>query len=73
MLAMGSRGIDIQELQRDLTAIGFDPGPVDGIFGPVTQRAVVELQRYCGLPADGTVGHITHEALRSLRLQYNTG
>jgi hypothetical protein len=35
-------GEDIRQLQRDLVAAGFDPGPVDGIYGPRTARAVAQ-------------------------------
>ena len=31
----------IRELQRALTAAGFNPGPIDSEFGPMTQAAVV--------------------------------
>ncbi|RKO67806.1 peptidoglycan-binding domain-containing protein [Desulfofundulus salinus] len=45
----GGCGLNVTELQRELAAAGFDPGPVDGIFGLLTRRAVEAPQRYCGL------------------------
>lgn len=30
----------IKELQQDLKALGFDPGKIDGLWGPKTQRAL---------------------------------
>jgi peptidoglycan hydrolase-like protein with peptidoglycan-binding domain len=32
------------DLQRDLRAIGYFPGPVDGVFGGMTRRCVIALQ-----------------------------
>ena len=33
-----------QDLQRDLRALGYAKGPIDGLFGPGTQNAVKALQ-----------------------------
>jgi len=51
------RGDDVAELQRRLGMLGFDPGRIDGIFGPTTARALTEFQANAGLPADGIAGH----------------
>lgn len=56
VLRVGSRGADVACLQQQLAARGIDPGPVDGIFGPVTRRAVVAYQRAERLYVDGVVG-----------------
>ncbi len=61
------QGDDVASLQRRLGALGFDAGRVDGIFGPDTQRAVMEFQRNMGLPADGTCGPSTFKALQRIR------
>ena len=34
------RGKDVSALQRRLTALGFEPGPPDGAYGPATDWAV---------------------------------
>jgi len=62
-LAQGSQGADVAKLQRALAALGYDPGPVDGVFGPRTLSAVMEFQRRSGLAADGVVGPRTRAAL----------
>ncbi len=36
-------GDDVADLQRSLNAIGFDAGPVDGIFGASTLDAVLDF------------------------------
>ena len=50
------RGEDVLELQSRLSQLGFDPGRVDGIFGPASERAVLEFQRNRSLTEDGTAG-----------------
>lgn len=52
------------DIQRALTALGFGPGPVDGIVGPRTRAAVVDFQKSHGLVPDGIVGPNTRGALR---------
>lgn len=62
-LRMGSQGASVVELQRLLLAHGFNPGAIDGIFGPQTQSAVMAFQRSRGLTVDGIVGVQTWTAL----------
>ncbi|HEX6945993.1 MAG TPA: peptidoglycan-binding protein [Acidimicrobiia bacterium] len=59
------RGEDVAQLQSHLSSLGFDCGKVDGIFGPHTERAVMEFQHNRGLAEDGRVGP---EVLTELRL-----
>lgn len=56
------------ELQRTLKALGYDPGPLDGIAGPRTRAAVVAFQRAQGLAADGIVGPKTLAAIAAARV-----
>ncbi len=53
------RGDDVAELQQRLSALGFDTGRVDGIFGDLTSAALGEFQRNVGLPVDGIAGAAT--------------
>ena len=46
--------MDMLEIQRALTSQGFNPGPVDGIFGRLTSGAIKDFQNRNGLPATGT-------------------
>jgi N-acetylmuramoyl-L-alanine amidase len=57
------RGDDVAELQASLARLGFDCGRVDGIFGPLTARALDDFQSNCGLPNDGICGSETVRAL----------
>jgi len=54
----------VMALQRQLGVLGFDPGPVDGRYGPRTTDAVKHLQEVSGLRPDGIVGPLTAEVLR---------
>jgi len=69
ILRYGSRGLCVEWLQRALHALGFDPGPIDGIFGPRTEAAVIEFQRTMGIQVDGIVGPQTWAALVNALLQ----
>ncbi|MAW80015.1 MAG: murein transglycosylase [Parvularcula sp.] len=51
-------------LQQALKDRGFDPGPVDGIIGAGTKRALRAWQKQAGLPADGYASATVLEALR---------
>ena len=50
---------EVGRLQRDLRALGFAPGPLDGRFGRRTEAAVERFQRSVHLAADGVVGPMT--------------
>ena len=60
-------GGDVPALQRRLAAVGFDPGPPDGRYGPATERSVRAFQASAGLATDGIVGPRTRAALRAGR------
>jgi peptidoglycan hydrolase-like protein with peptidoglycan-binding domain len=63
MLARGAKGAAVEALQRALAAMGINPGPIDGLFGPTTEAAVKRFQEKAGLSADGVVGRKTRAAL----------
>lgn len=50
-------------LQIGLRAHGFDPGPVDGVSGPLTRRALLAFQRKRGIVCDGELDRKTRRAL----------
>ena len=55
--------MDTAALQLRLTALGYDPGPLDGAFGRKTIDAITAFQKSIGLTADGIVGPKTLAAL----------
>lgn len=63
-LRIGSEGPEVRELQELLAQIGYDPGPLNGIFEEPTRRAVAAFQVDAGTAPDGIVGPITLQALR---------
>lgn len=63
LLRQGNTGPEVRDLQTRLRNMGFDPGPIDGIFGPTTHAAVIAFQRSRGLVPDGLVGVLTWTAL----------
>ncbi len=48
-------GPDVDQLEAGLSALGFDPGEVDGTFTTETQLAVLDWQRSTGMEADGVL------------------
>lgn len=58
---------EIQEVQKRLTAAGFDTGGVDGRVGNLTMRAVANFQRRSGMKPDGYAGLDVLAALRKGR------
>jgi peptidoglycan hydrolase-like protein with peptidoglycan-binding domain len=62
-LKLNSKGDLVKDLQKKLAEAGFDPGPVDGIFGKRTQKAVVKFQKSKKLKENGVAGMQTLEAL----------
>lgn len=53
----------VTRIQQALASKGFDPGLIDGEFGPNTRAAVLEFQQSQGMVADGVVGPETAAAL----------
>ncbi|MCM8782040.1 MAG: peptidoglycan-binding protein [Candidatus Omnitrophica bacterium] len=45
----------VEEIQRILKGMDFDPGPVDGVMGSRTRRAIREFQKEKGLLPSGKV------------------
>ncbi len=65
--AIGDEGSQVKEAQELLTAAGYPLGAVDGIYGPLTQRAVAAFQVSHGLPGDGRITDKTLEALKAFK------
>ena len=64
-LRYGSRGPAVVYLQQRLTALRYDVGGVDGVFGYSTLHGVYAFQKVQGISVDGVVGPITWSRLAS--------
>lgn len=65
----------VESIQQELHYNSYDPGLIDGIFGPETRKAVVAFQKAKLILADGVVGPITAKKLfrrriKSVELKY---
>lgn len=63
-IGYGATGADVAEGQCLLRRAGISPGGIDGMFGPLTLRAVKTFQERAGLTADGILGPRSWKALR---------
>ena len=51
----GGYGSLVVQVQRRLASAGYYPGPIDGVIGSRTRRAIRAYERSHGLPVDGTI------------------
>lgn len=68
ILKNGSEGKDVEDLQRRLKAVGYDPGEIDGEYGPNTASAVKALQKDADVLIDGEFGPDSYAALLALEV-----
>jgi peptidoglycan hydrolase-like protein with peptidoglycan-binding domain len=54
----------VREIQQLLTDLGYEPGPVDGLFGGKTRAAIQTFQREKGLEPDGRATDSVLNALK---------
>jgi peptidoglycan hydrolase-like protein with peptidoglycan-binding domain len=59
----------VREVQRLLRRFGDAPGPIDGLYGPLTTQAVQRFQEAHALAVDGVVGPHTMGRLVAERKQ----
>ena len=60
----------IHEIQMYLTALGYEPGPIDGLYGPKTKRAIEAFERDMGMTP---TGEVTIELWRKARGEVKSG
>ncbi len=53
----------VASVQRELQRRGYNPGGIDGQYGPATRRALLGYQRDNGLPVTGEIDEATLESL----------
>lgn len=68
MIARGSKGSDVLELQLNLMKLGYNPGSCNGFFDARTEEAVMLLQKDSNIPISGIVNQETENLIyRQLR------
>lgn len=70
ILKKGSTGTDVMEIQSVLKKLGYYNGDVDGIYGSLTENAVIEFQKDNNLVPDGIIGPLTYAALEKYILGF---
>lgn len=63
MLAIGSTGQPVQDVQIFLKQAGLYTGAIDGVFGAEMQAAVENFQDSKNLTSDGVIGPETWAAM----------
>ncbi|WP_280771465.1 peptidoglycan-binding protein [Salipaludibacillus daqingensis] len=63
VLREGSRGADVKSLQSALKDLGMYTSTLDGIYGPLTARAVRNFQQDANIQVDGIAGPQTFNSL----------
>jgi g-D-glutamyl-meso-diaminopimelate peptidase len=71
VLDIGSQGTDVMEIQSLLKKIGYNPGPIDGYYGPQTRDAVISFQKDNNLIPDGIIGPQTYKLINVLLRGYD--
>lgn len=66
LVQMGMAGNDVVMVQQALQAAGYTGIVVDGIFGPLTQQAVLDFQRADGWPTTGIVDDALYGRLQEI-------
>ncbi|WP_456275027.1 peptidoglycan-binding domain-containing protein [Bacillus sp. AK031] len=65
ILQEGDEGNGVRLVQRALKQINFDPGTIDGIYGPLTADAIRRFQEtYAELKNDGIYGPNTRKYIQ---------
>lgn len=71
LFSQGQRSNEIGQIQKQLTALGFDTKGTTGAYGPGTTAAVKAFQQAHNLPPSGsTIDTHTREALKTAYLEH---
>ena len=67
-LSSGALGDDVTRLQRRLADLKFNPGPIDGQFGTLTEAAVWAYEKLVlGVPREAVTGDVTPRMWRAMQ------
>ena len=68
----GSRGTEVERLQKNLTFLGFSTGGADGAFGGKTETAVKQLQKKLGVEVTGKVDSELNQQIQKMVKEVQT-
>ena len=57
--------ISVQKIQSALTKLGYNPGPIDNLFGPKTSKAIAQFESDNTLPITGSMQPSFINAIKS--------
>jgi hypothetical protein len=57
----------VQASQEALKKLGYEPGPLDGKFGPATLASIEVFQQDIGMKIDGLLTRNTHDSIQRAR------
>ena len=63
LLEAGDEGAHVEALQRRLADSDYWIGPIDGVYGELTEHAVLAIQKVHGLTRDGVYGPVTRDVV----------
>ncbi|QSX06428.1 peptidoglycan-binding protein [Sedimentibacter sp. zth1] len=69
-LQNGTTGTDVMQIQSLLKKLKLYNGDVDGVYGPITSKAIKKFQMLNGIKEDGIVGPVTEKALEKYFLGF---
>ncbi|GAK55422.1 hypothetical protein Despr_2905 [Candidatus Vecturithrix granuli] len=72
VLCAASYNAAVAQVQQQLKILGYNPGPVDGLWGQNTVMALQQFQMMQGLPATGKLDDRTKQALGVQAARQNT-
>ena len=62
-VAAVSYNLEVHQAQKTLKELGYDPGPLDGLWGKTTKRAIEKFQLDMQLPVTGKLDELTKKRL----------
>lgn len=65
----GDRGIDVVEVQKRLKLLGYYKGSIDGVYGPIMERALYKFQKDVGMPKTSTIYYDTYRAMGIIMME----
>jgi peptidoglycan hydrolase-like protein with peptidoglycan-binding domain len=68
----GQSNGEVKLVQKALQRMGVECGPVDGVFGPVTQKGYTQWQLICGFKGKDANGAPGAKSLRALGIATNS-